>query len=111
MLRSHSKTHESSGSDKPVEGRGVREEADAITCLILFGGRLLFTKAPTIRTWTCNGLRFLGIELNEKRNAANAGVISTDSSRVPPRVIRTDEEYTTAEAVCRVLSLNEKREN
>jgi acetate kinase len=79
--------------------------------LILIRGGVLFTKASTIRTLTCNGLGFLGIELNEKRNAANAGVVSTDSSRVPPRIIRTDQEHMIAETVCRVLSLNEKREN
>ncbi|HQT95567.1 MAG: acetate kinase [Acidobacteria bacterium 37-71-11] len=62
-------------------------------------------QAPTVRARICDGLGFLGIELEEKRNAANEGVISTAESRVAVRVIRTDEERMIAEAVCRVLDL------
>jgi acetate kinase len=61
--------------------------------------------APTVRARICDGMGFLGIELEEKRNAANAGVISTAVSRVAVRVIRTDEERTIAKTVCRVLGL------
>ncbi len=67
--------------------------------------------APPIRARTCDGLGFLGIELDEKRNAANEGLISAETSRVPVRVIRTDEEYMIAEAVCRILGLDGKKEN
>jgi acetate kinase len=68
--------------------------------------------APTIRARICQGLGFLGIEVDERRNAANEGLISVETGRVPVRVIRTDEEYMIAETVCRVLGLNEKkREN
>jgi acetate kinase len=67
--------------------------------------------APTVRARICDGLRFLGIELDEKRNAANEGVISAETSRVPVRVIRTDEEFMIAEAVCRILRLDGKKEN
>jgi acetate kinase len=62
--------------------------------------------APTIRARICDGLGFLGIELDEKRNAANEGMISAETSRVPVRVIRTDEEYMIAETVCRILGLD-----
>jgi len=58
---------------------------------------------PSIRTRICDGLGFLGIELNETRNAKNAAVISTDTGRVAVRVIRTDEELMIARSVCRVL--------
>ncbi len=51
------------------------------------------------------GWDFLGIELEEKRNAANEGVISAAASRVAVRVIRTDEELMIAKTVCRVLGL------
>jgi len=61
--------------------------------------------SPTVRARICDGLGFLGIELEEKRNAANEGVISTAVSRVAVRVIRTDEERMIAEAVRRVLGL------
>jgi len=67
--------------------------------------------APTIRARICDGLGFLGIELDEKRNAANEGLISAATSRVPVRVIRTDEEYMIAETVCRILGLDGKKEN
>ena len=53
----------------------------------------------------CEGLRFLGIELEEKRNAANECVISTDVSRVTVHVIRTDEELMIARSVCSTLGL------
>ena len=60
---------------------------------------------PSIRARICDGLGFLGIELNESRNAENAAVISTDASRATVRVIRTDEELMIARSVCRVLEL------
>jgi len=68
-------------------------------------------KAPTIRARICDGLGFHGIELDEKRNAANEGVMSAATSRVPVRVIRTDEEYMIAETVCRILGVYGKKEN
>src|SRR5205814_6005428 len=46
----------------------------------------------SVRTRICEGLGFLGIELNEARNAENARMISADGSRATVRVIRTDEE-------------------
>lgn len=58
---------------------------------------------PLVRARICEGLSFLGMELNEARNAENAGVISTDASRVTVRVIRTDEEQMIALSVCRIL--------
>jgi acetate kinase len=39
----------------------------------------------------------------EKRNLANAGVISSETSKSSVRVIRTDEEWMIASTVCRVL--------
>ena len=52
-----------------------------------------------VRARICEGLSFLGIELDESRNAETAGVISTDASRVTVRVIRTDEELMIARSV------------
>jgi acetate kinase len=57
--------------------------------------------APVVRARICEGLSFLGIELNEARNAEAARVISTDASRVTVRVIRTDEELMIARSVFR----------
>ena len=61
--------------------------------------------APTVRAWIYDGLGFLGIKLEEKRNAANASVISAVGRRIVVRVIRTDEELRIAKTVCRVLGL------
>ncbi len=72
--------------------------------LIFAGG--IGENAPLIRARICGGLEFLGIEIEAERNTANAGVISTKDSRVAVRVIHTDEEYTIAKAVCRVLNLD-----
>ncbi len=71
--------------------------------LVFAGG--IGESAPTIRARICDGLGFLGIELEEKRNAANEGVISAPAGRVAVRVIHTDEELMIARTVCRVLGL------
>jgi len=71
--------------------------------LVFAGG--IGENAPTVRARVCDGLGFLGIELDEKRNAAYDGVISAPAGRVALRVIRTDEELMIAKIVCRVLGL------
>ncbi len=71
--------------------------------LVFAGG--IGEKAPVVRARICDGLGFLGIELEDKRNAANEGVISAEAGRVAVRVIHTDEELMIAETVCRVLGL------
>ena len=77
--------------------------------LVFAGG--IGENAPVIRARICEGLSFLGIELNESRNAESAEVISADASRATVRVIRTDEELMIARSVSRLLgpsALNEK---
>ncbi len=69
--------------------------------LIFTGG--IGENAPVIRSRICEGLNFLGIELNESRNAVTAEVISKEESSVSVRVIPTDEELMIARSVCRVL--------
>jgi acetate kinase len=71
--------------------------------LVFAGG--IGENAPLIRERICDGLGFLGIELNQKRNAKNAPLISPDAGRVKVRVIRTDEELMIARSVTRVLNL------
>ena len=71
--------------------------------LVFAGG--VGENAPTIRARICDGLGFLGIDVEEKRNAANEGVISAAAGRIAVRVIRTDEERMIAGEVCRVLGL------
>ena len=71
--------------------------------LVFAGG--IGEKAPLIRTRICEGLGFLGLELNEARNAETTAVISEDGSRLTIRVIPTDEELMIARSVSRVLNL------
>ncbi|MEJ2347147.1 MAG: acetate/propionate family kinase [Gammaproteobacteria bacterium] len=71
--------------------------------LVFAGG--IGENAPLVRARICEEMSFLGIELNESRNAESAGVISTDASRATVRVIRTDEELMIARSVCRALGL------
>jgi acetate kinase len=77
-----------------------------VDTLVFAGG--IGENAPPVRARICDGLGFLGIELEEKRNAANDGVISAEHSRVAVRVIRTDEELMIAKTVCQVLGLGGK---
>ena len=74
--------------------------------LVFAGG--IGENAPLVRARICEGLSFLGVELNESRNAETAGLISTDASRATVRVIRTDEELMIARSVTRVLNLGSK---
>jgi acetate kinase len=63
-------------------------------------------RSAAIRARICEGLQFLGIEVDDGRNEKNAEVISTDASRVTVRIIPTDEELMIARSVCRVLGLD-----
>ena len=74
--------------------------------LVFAGG--IGENAPLIRKRICDGLGFLGIELNRNRNAKNASLISQDAGRVKVRVIRTDEEVMIARSVSRILDLDAK---
>jgi len=71
--------------------------------LVFAGG--IGENAPVIRARICEGLEFLGIEIDGKQNASNEGVISAVDGRVTVRVIRTDEELTIARSVCKVIGL------
>ena len=68
--------------------------------LIFAGG--IGENAPEVRTRICDGLGFLGLHLDPSQNAVSAAVISTGTSPVTVRVIRTDEELVIAKAVCRL---------
>ncbi len=72
--------------------------------LVFAGG--IGENASTIRARICDGLGFLGIELDDACNGAGEPVISTAASRIVVRVIRTDEERMIAEMVCQVLGLH-----
>jgi acetate kinase len=77
--------------------------------LVFAGG--IGENAPVVRARICEGLEFLGIELDIKQNASNESVISTEASRVAVRVIPTDEELMIAKTVNQLLAIEPKREN
>jgi len=77
--------------------------------LVFSGG--IGENAPSVRARICDGLGFLGIEINEKKNAANGSVISAAASRVAVHVIRTDEERIIAKMVCQILGLGQKKKD
>ena len=62
---------------------------------LVFSGGVGENAAP-IRARICEGLEFLGLELDGERNARGGPMISADRSRVAVRVIRTDEELMIA---------------
>ncbi len=75
-----------------------------LDALVFAGG--IGESAPVVRSRICDGLAFLGIELDEQGNDANAGIISRPQGRVGVRVMRTDEECMIAQMVCDVLNLS-----
>jgi acetate kinase len=70
--------------------------------LVFAGG--IGENAPAIRARICEGLGFLGVQLDENRNAAGEPLISADQGHVQVRVIRTDEDVIIAKAVFRMLA-------
>jgi acetate kinase len=77
-----------------------------IDTLVFAGG--IGENAPVVRSRICDGLQFLGLELDRKRNNASAPIISVTGSTVTVRMIRTDEEIMLARSVIRVLELSSK---
>jgi len=70
--------------------------------LVFSGG--IGENSAVIRERICDGLGFLGIELDPARNTAAAAIITTESSRATARVIRTDEELYIAAKVAQLLA-------
>ncbi len=70
---------------------------------LLFSGGI-GEHSPSVRSKICDGLGFLGIELDEIKNMNNETIISTEKSNVCVRVIHTNEELMIAKDVCNVLN-------
>jgi acetate kinase len=60
--------------------------------------------AAPVRERICEGLEFLGLELDVERNASHAPIVSRDASRVVVRVMKTDEDLMIARHVRHLLS-------
>jgi acetate kinase len=74
---------------------------------LVFAGGIGENAAP-LRRRICDGLRFLGIQIDESLNQRNAPRISTDTGAVAVRVIRTDEESVIAELTAGLLGMIDK---
>ena len=80
---------------------GFAAALGGLDTLVFSGG--IGEHASTVRTRICDGLDFLGVQLDEERNLANAAVISPAAARVAVRVIPTDEEVMIARAAYQLL--------
>ena len=75
--------------------------------LIFSGG--IGEHSSEIRKRICDGLQFLGIELDETKNSTNEKIISAEASKAAVRVIKTNEELMIARSVCKILNYNIKQ--
>ena len=76
---------------------------------LVFAGGIGENAAP-LRKRICDGMGFLGIDIDEDANSRHSERISTDTGSVAVRVIRTDEESVIATAVIRLLGLDSTQE-
>ncbi|WP_421865608.1 acetate/propionate family kinase [Motiliproteus sp.] len=74
---------------------------EGIEQLVFTGG--VGENSAEIRSLVCQRSRWLGIEIDDAANRANAEIISTPGSRVCVRVIATDEEQMLAQHALEVL--------
>ena len=75
---------------------------DGLDVLVFTGG--IGEHAAPVRRRICDGLGYLGIELDAKRNEAHAPVVSTPASRVAVRVVPTDEDLMIARHTRNLIS-------
>lgn len=68
-----------------------------LDCLVFSGG--IGENAHEVRAMACDGLGFLGLTLDPRRNESGQALISPDDGRVRVRVIHTDEELMIAKLV------------
>jgi acetate kinase len=69
--------------------------------LVFSGG--IGENSPIIRSRICSGLGFLGIVIDESRNAAHRDIISVEGGRTVVCVIPTNEELVIAQSVKHLL--------
>ena len=79
---------------------------EGLDTLVFSGG--IGENSPEVRSRICQGLQFLGIELDEEKNQGNEESISAGSSKVSVRVMKTNEESMIAELVNTLLKTSLK---
>lgn len=75
---------------------GLAAALEGLDAVVFTGG--IGENAAAIRQRVCQGMSWIGIEIDEARNASGAALISSDLSRVRVLVIPTDEELVIARA-------------
>lgn len=102
-------------ADSPAAAEAVgffcyqaRKHLAALTATLGGLDRLIFTggigaNAPEIRSAICDGLAYLGIEVDEQCNSSGRQRISRDGSRILVEAVPTDEEQMIARHVQRLL--------
>ncbi|WP_176084045.1 acetate/propionate family kinase [Martelella sp. HB161492] len=70
---------------------------------LVFSAGIGENSAP-IRKMICDNIGWLGVQIDDEANAANAEIISSPESRVEIRVIPTDEEIVLAKQTARIVS-------
>ena len=86
----------------------ARKHLAALTATLGGLDRLIFTggigaNAPAIRARICDGLSYLGVEIDTRRNRGGGPTLSSDESAVVVEAVPTDEELMIARHVQRVL--------
>jgi acetate kinase len=75
----------------------ARKQIGAFTAVLGGLDRLVFSggigeHAAPVRSRICAGFEYLGLSIHKEANAENREVVSTGSSRVEVRIVRTDED-------------------
>ena len=81
---------------------GLSAVLGGIDTLIFTGG--IGEHAAPVRSRVCDGLDFIGIEIDPDRNAARESIISPDGAATTVRVMQTDEELTVARHTVRLIA-------
>ncbi|WP_377193958.1 acetate/propionate family kinase [Ruegeria meonggei] len=85
----------------------IRRELGALSAALEGIDALVFTggigeNSAAIRQMVCDGMRWIGIEMDKSRNADGGTILSTDLSRVRILAIPTNEEMIIARAAARL---------
>jgi acetate kinase len=83
---------------------GFAAALGGLDTLVFSGG--IGENAPEIRARICDGLRFLGVEVDGPRNADAPGLVSSATGRVAVHVIPTNEAHVIARGVRDLLELD-----
>ncbi|MEO1456924.1 MAG: acetate/propionate family kinase, partial [Pseudomonadota bacterium] len=81
---------------------GLAAVLGGLDALVFCGG--IGENSRLVRARVCEGMGWLGIELDHARNGANDTVISSDLSRARVMVVPTDEEIVIARAAAGLLA-------